>query len=551
MNTWIFQSNPSKFDLLANWGDGDIDDWTANQMRREMKNDDLVYFRISGPKAGLYGQGKLLSECFPSATEKGTWRVEVRYDSLIEPPLLRAETDAHPALKDYRPLKGLLATNFLVPPDIADELFALLSSRSTTTTKTTTIQSPWTAVNRNHIEAALTEWHEIGREKFLKLHNVNAAQKFVIVHEGHTYDAKAILIRAIRLVSGLEETQSTSFDGNLNTVAKPLRKLGFVVKDKDALEQRFWWVNQEETSEGFEIGFVWAPFTDKGHDGLHDEELASEIEPGDKVISYCHGKVQGFGLVTEDPVVAPTPSYLVGTKKAEQGWIVDVDFVPFANPFSTIDHISQFKDLLPQKHSPITPDGNIVDLDLAEISETFFTAIQKIGMKNTSTTPPKGTKQKGKPTFLNSSLDDEHEKELLQRTDYTGALEKEMVVKARRGQGIFRRNVRVVEKSCRVTGISQVRHLRASHIKPWRDSNDKEKIDGFNGLLLAPHVDHLFDAGWITFADDGKMICSPQLKDSILEAWNITKNLEVGSFTKEQRGYLKYHRETVFKNETS
>ena len=105
--------------------------------------------------------------------------------------------------------------------------------------------------------------------------------------------------------------------------------------------------------------------------------------------------------------------------------------------------------------------------------------------------------------------DDQAETQLKQRTDIPDT-EKEQLVKARRGQGIFRSNVEAIEPDCRITRLKLKEHLRASHIKPWRVCDNGERLDGNNGLLLAPHVDHLFDKGFISFSDQGKMIISPR-----------------------------------------
>ena len=88
--------------------------------------------------------------------------------------------------------------------------------------------------------------------------------------------------------------------------------------------------------------------------------------------------------------------------------------------------------------------------------------------------------------------------------------------------------------------------LRASHVKPWSKSDDREKIDGFNGLLLAPHVDHLFDKGYITFEPKGEMVVSPNLNTEILNRWKIPQILNVGSFSSEQSEYLRFHHQSVF-----
>ena len=129
-----------------------------------------------------------------------------------------------------------------------------------------------------------------------------------------------------------------------------------------------------------------------------------------------------------------------------------------------------------------------------------------------------------------------------------GDLEQVQLIKARRGQGIFKANVRLVENACRVTKVSNIKHLRASHIKPWSKSDNKEKISGYNGLLLAPHVDHLFDRGFITFSTSGNLVISHKLASEILLKWKIPEELNVGSFHKQQNAFLEYHSSEVFQN---
>lgn len=140
----------------------------------------------------------------------------------------------------------------------------------------------------------------------------------------------------------------------------------------------------------------------------------------------------------------------------------------------------------------------------------------------------------------------EAEREIEQRIDI-GPTKKERLIQARRGQGVFRRNLQKVERRCRVTGTTQAEHLRASHIKPWVESDDFEKLDGHNGILLAPHVDHLFDQGFISFEADGRMVVSPELDVDVLERWGINPKKNHGGFKAEQAAYLEYHRKNRLK----
>lgn len=116
---------------------------------------------------------------------------------------------------------------------------------------------------------------------------------------------------------------------------------------------------------------------------------------------------------------------------------------------------------------------------------------------------------------------------------------------ARIGQGQFRKAVMRMEPACRVTKITQPRYLVASHIKPWAMCVGQEHLDGANGLMLSPHVDHLFDTGLISFTDDGHLLLAPGLDRAVISAWQIDESTNVGRFSPPQVGYLAYHRTYV------
>jgi hypothetical protein len=126
--------------------------------------------------------------------------------------------------------------------------------------------------------------------------------------------------------------------------------------------------------------------------------------------------------------------------------------------------------------------------------------------------------------------------------------DKKALVLARRGQGLFRRRVAEVETRCRVTGVDRPEHLRASHCKPWRDCTNAERLDRDNGLMLTPSVDHLFDRGFISFADDGRLLVSPVAHKPSLQRMGVEVDEppNVGPFTRRQSGFLEFHRDAVF-----
>ena len=127
--------------------------------------------------------------------------------------------------------------------------------------------------------------------------------------------------------------------------------------------------------------------------------------------------------------------------------------------------------------------------------------------------------------------------------------ERQALIQARRGQGQFRANVQQIERACRVTKVERPEHLIASHTKPWRDSTNDERLDGENGLLLTPTIDHLFDKGFISFEGNGDLILSPVADRTSLTRMGIApeRKLNVGAFSEGQRRFLEYHRENVLR----
>lgn len=119
------------------------------------------------------------------------------------------------------------------------------------------------------------------------------------------------------------------------------------------------------------------------------------------------------------------------------------------------------------------------------------------------------------------------------------------LIKTRIGQGEFRKGLISYWKGCAVTGYKTPNMLIASHIKPWRDSNNQERLDRFNGLLLTPNIDKAFDTGFISFDSKGKILIS-DIFDSPKEL-GIEDGMKI-KFENAHRRYLEYHRDVVFMN---
>jgi len=115
-------------------------------------------------------------------------------------------------------------------------------------------------------------------------------------------------------------------------------------------------------------------------------------------------------------------------------------------------------------------------------------------------------------------------------------------------QPTLRNNVLKARKNCQITGIETKELLVASHIKPWRDCSDNEKLDLDNVLLLSATYDKLFDRGLISFDNAGKIIISDELSESDRKKLGLTKSIRLNSnMTEKMKSYMKWHREKCFK----
>lgn len=117
------------------------------------------------------------------------------------------------------------------------------------------------------------------------------------------------------------------------------------------------------------------------------------------------------------------------------------------------------------------------------------------------------------------------------------------------GQQYFRKNV--IDECMGQCVVTQVREqspsiLIASHIKPWLASSNEEKVDGGNGLLLAPHIDKLFDSGLITFNDERKIVASSILLPEVLHLWKIDNESKY-TLSYKQQVYMTFHQNNIFK----
>lgn len=126
--------------------------------------------------------------------------------------------------------------------------------------------------------------------------------------------------------------------------------------------------------------------------------------------------------------------------------------------------------------------------------------------------------------------------------------EKEMLIKARIGQGYFRENLIKKYGKCIITGIEDKRLLLASHIKPWRSSTNAERLSSENGLLLSPLYDKLFDIGLISFDKDMRVLISNELRQEDICKLHLDRAVRyIQSPSAALQRNMEYHRDVIFR----
>ncbi|MEJ5209062.1 HNH endonuclease [Denitratimonas sp. CY0512] len=305
----------------------------------------------------------------------------------------------------------------------------------------------------------------------------------------------------------------------------------------------FWWVNHKQTRDHEVLGgYLWSPF--RNANGAYNQtyENMRHVKIGDIVFSYGHGQIGAIGRVTALATPSPKPTEFgaVGKYWDDEGWLVEVDFIPAPTSLVPSAHMGAIGPLLPEKYSPIKNNGRgNQGCYLAGIPDA-------LGYLLMALTRADELEWTGETEFIREAepgaevLEDLSQIESDESVPVTQRIQ---LAKARVGQGIFRKRVILLDERCRVTGVDDRRVLIASHIKSWKDSTNEERISGYNGILLSPHVDALFDSHLITFEGCGKMHAHASLSREVLERWSINPAKRVTPFHPEQLKFLDKHQE--------
>lgn len=306
----------------------------------------------------------------------------------------------------------------------------------------------------------------------------------------------------------------------------------------------YWWVNQNKTWRHEVFGeYLWAPQVGSDGRGRVFWRNMTLLEPGDVVLSHFQGALRYAGVVVSTAVTDRKPDFgFAGATWGDIGWSVEMRFVELRSAVQPKDHLAFYNQVAPEKYAPMTSVGRVNQQYLfslpTELGEYY---LRLGGLTHDDVT----SVVRVDPSVERAITEAE---EVLSDPNLT-TTERHVLARARLGQGIFKEAVRHIEPSCRLTGLADPRHLIASHMKPWSKSDNVERLDGHNGLLLSPHVDNLFDRGLITFSKAGKVVASANLNPEVALRWKLDLHQAGRHFNRGQLPFLEYHQDVIFQSD--
>ncbi|MBD8790926.1 HNH endonuclease [Pseudomonas syringae] len=293
----------------------------------------------------------------------------------------------------------------------------------------------------------------------------------------------------------------------------------------------FYWVNVGTThKEVSDEKFLWAPVSSIQANGkeralIHWENVG-RVKLGDMIFCCKDKEIYAIAMAKNDAYEAKRPDSRSFKAWSNKGNRVDVQIVELRRPILRDEVFAAF----------------IAGLD-GDASPSIFTRVgtlNQIYMSHLS-------HRVGK--YLLEGIDEIAEFDDLLITNGSdrkvAKTTREAIIQARVGQGQFRTSLLTVWNGrCALTGIENRDLLVASHIEPWCLADNASRLSPDNGLLLATHIDRLFDRGFISFADDGALLISPKLTEYELAVFSLDKFKGISKLSLGNRYYLKKHRES-------
>jgi putative restriction endonuclease len=293
----------------------------------------------------------------------------------------------------------------------------------------------------------------------------------------------------------------------------------------------FYWVNIGETYQSVvDQRFLWAPMSSVLPTGREVTRVhwhnVSEVKAGDVIFCYYEQRICFLARATADSHQSVRPNDSSFNAWDRRGFQVDVEIIDLDKTVSRDEISAEFIRRFNHRTSPSifkrNAEVNLIYMAHLPVDAGLF-LLEAVGQFKLA-----------ESYFIESGSSTG--KKIPKTT-------REALVAARIGQGKFRSDlIDRWDGMCALTGLKTVDILIASHIHAWALCDNMARLDPDNGLLLAPHIDRLFDLGIISFSDKGQL----QIKDSLglgdrhvlgLDRFTRLRKINPGNVT-----YLEKHR---------
>ncbi|MCA7883264.1 HNH endonuclease [Burkholderia contaminans] len=292
----------------------------------------------------------------------------------------------------------------------------------------------------------------------------------------------------------------------------------------------FYWVNVGLTiNEVLSGNFLWAPehtVTQSGKEQhLEHWDNVAKVKAGD-LIFCCHSqRISHLAVAIKDSYSAPRPPSRSFSEWNAGGHRVDVQLIELKTPVLRDEVSGGFMLRFDEHTSPslFTSTGTLKQIYMAHLPKDAGAYLLETSQMI--------------ERFEDALISDGGNGKKVSKTT------RDAIVKARIGQGKFRDALLTLWKDqCSLTGLSNPDLLIASHIHAWSLSTNVERLDPDNGLLLAPHIDRLFDRGLISFDHEGRLLIGPALSSHDQQLLALDRYTSLRKLTAGNRKYLARHR---------
>lgn len=292
----------------------------------------------------------------------------------------------------------------------------------------------------------------------------------------------------------------------------------------------YWWVSQNKTYRHERDGqYLWAPIADKAGRTPYHWANMTEIRAGDVIFSYVAQSIVAVSVARQAATLSERPSeFGSGEAWISHGRRIEADYTELQRPLAIASVLPALQPLLPTRYAPLNTRGGGNQGYLFSLEPRAGRLLEsRIVAENGPTMP--------NPVVA-----------AIDHAPIPGTTKKALI-DSRIGQGKFRQDLfDLWNARCCVTGLNIPSLLRASHIRPWSESDNAQRLDPFNGLLLSPAYDAAFDAGLLTFNEGGAAILSGLLRPEAAACIGIVPSAQIVGFQSRHQSYLAYHRNQVF-----